>query len=285
MEGDRAERERARKLVDKEEASLDEVRTELKRTRELLDKRRSIAKEVRDDLKRAELEQEVERLRVLAGEAPEEPPPNHMGDDDKEVVKLGSKLDDLSGLIEEGIATRDRLLEKLDRLREREAEAENALNEALEEREEDREALKRMRERRKRMQERQDRPSEHFAYAEFDCNNGQKVPKESEPAIKDWCERIGEPLRKKFGPVHINSGYRPTAYNASVGGEPNSVHIYDYPGRNFRAVAVDVTCANGSPSEWYAFTAGKADGRGSYATFHHADNRSRIGWPAATWTG
>jgi hypothetical protein len=92
-------------------------------------------------------------------------------------------------------------------------------------------------------------------------------------------------LRKSFGAVHINSGYRPTAYNASVGGEPNSVHIYDYPGRNFLAVAADITCENGSPADWYAFTAGKADGRGTYATFHHADTRSRIGWPDATWTG
>jgi hypothetical protein len=70
-----------------------------------------------------------------------------------------------------------------------------------------------------------------------------------------------------------------------VGGEPNSVHIYDYPGRNFAAVAVDITCETGSPEEWYAFTAGKANGRGIYATFHHADNRSRIGWSDATWSG
>jgi hypothetical protein len=66
------------------------------------------------------------------------------------------------------------------------------------------------------------------------------------------------------------------------GGEPNSVHIYDYPGRNF---AADITCETGSPAEWYAFTAGKADGRGIYSTFHHADNRGRIPWPDATWSG
>jgi hypothetical protein len=92
-------------------------------------------------------------------------------------------------------------------------------------------------------------------------------------------------LRERFGAVHVNSGYRPTAYNASVGGELNSVHIYDYPGRDCRAVAVDVTCEKGSASDWYAFTAGKADGRGLYGTFHHADTRSRIGWPDSTWSG
>jgi hypothetical protein len=284
MEGDRAQRERARKLVNKLDAKADELRDELKRTREVLDRRRAVAKEVREDFDQAEMEKEIERLRALVGEAPV-PTGADVADTDKEVSRLGSRLDDLSGLIEEGIATRDRLLDKLDQLKERDAEAEKALGESIKERKEDREALERMRARRKKIMARRDRPSEHFSYAEFDCNNGQELPKAAEPAVKDWCQRIGEPLRKRFGSVHVNSGYRPTAYNASVGGEPNSVHIYDYPGRNFQAVAADVTCEKGSPSEWYAFTAGKADGRGSYATFHHADTRNRIGWPDATWTG
>jgi predicted nucleic acid-binding Zn-ribbon protein len=275
--------ERAQKTVSKVEARADELRAELKQIRLELDERRAVVKEVREDLHVAELEEEVERLRVAAGEAPEELLAADEGDE--QVALLGSRLDTLSGLIEEGLATRDRLLDRLDRLRDREAEAESALEEAVNERDEDREALTRMRARRKKIKERTDRPSPHFAYAEFDCRNGQALPKGAEPAVKDWCERIGEPLRKQFGPVHINSGYRPAEYNASVGGEPNSVHIYDFPGRNFAAVAVDVTCERGTPSEWYAFTAGKADGRGIYATFHHADNRGRIPWAAATWSG
>jgi hypothetical protein len=284
MEGDRAERERARKLVNKLDAKADELRDELKRTRRVLDRRRAVVKEVREDLAQAELEKEIERLRALVGEDPL-PTEADVADTDKEVSRLGSRLDDLSGLIEEGIATRDRLLDKLDQLRDRDAEAETALDESIKERKEDREALERMRARRKKIVAREDRPSENFAYAEFDCNNGQALPKAAEPAVKDWCQRVGEPLRQRFGSVHVNSGYRPTAYNASVGGEPNSVHIYDYPGRNFRAVAADITCEKGSPAEWYAFTADKADGRGSYGTFHHADTRNRIGWPDATWTG
>jgi hypothetical protein len=284
MEGDRAERERARKLVSKADARTDELRDELKRTRLVLDRRRAVAKEVHEELADAEMEKEIARLRAMVGEAPE-PAEADVEDSDEDIARLGSRLDDLSGLIEEGFATRDRLLDKLDRLRERDAEAEKALGEAIKERDEDREALERMRARRKKIEDREDRPSAHFAFAEFDCRNGQDLPKAAEPAVKDWCERIGEPLRKRFGPVHINSGYRPTAYNASVGGEPNSVHIYDYPGRDFRAVAVDITCESGSPAEWYAFTSGKADGRGIYSTFHHADTRSRIGWPDATWSG
>jgi hypothetical protein len=283
LKGGRAKSERAQKIVSKADARADELRDELKQIRLELDNRRTVLKEVREDLHVAELEEEVERLRVAAGEAPEGVVDEDDGDE--QVSQFRASLDSLSGLIEEGLATRDRLLDRLDRLKEREAEAEAVLDEAITEREEDRDALERMRARRKKIKDRLDRPSPHFAYAEFDCRNGQKLPEEAEPAVKDWCERIGEPLRKKFGAVHINSGYRPAAYNASVGGEPNSVHIYDFPGRNFAAVAVDVTCETGSPEDWYAFTAGKADGRGIYATFHHADTRGRIPWSAATWSG
>ena len=280
-----AKTKRAQKVASKVDARVAELRDELKQVRLELDQRRAAVKEVREDLHVAELEEEVERLRVAVGETPEGAGDADGGDE--ELSRLGSALDSLSGLMEEGLATRDRLLDRLDRLRDREAEAESALTEATNEREEDREALKRMRARRQKIKDRQDRPSPHFAYAEFDCRNGQALPKAAEPAVKDWCERIGEPLRQKFGAVHINSGYRPVEYNESVGGETNSVHIYDLPGRNFAAVAVDVTCEKGSPDEWYAFTAGKADGRGIYSTFHHADNRGRFDppWSAATWSG
>lgn len=281
----RAKTERAHKIVSKVDARVDELRDELKQIRQELDQRRAVVKEVREDLHVAELEEEIERLRGAAGEVPDGLIESDIEGGDEQISQLGARLDSLSGLIEEGVATRDRLLDRLDRLKEREAEAEKVLGETINEREEDREALKRMRARRKKIKDRVDRPSAHFAYAEFDCRNGQELPKAAEPAVKDWCERIGEPLRKRFGPVHINSGYRPAAYNASVGGEQNSVHIYDYPGRNFATVAVDITCETGSPEEWYAFTTGKADGRGIYATFHHADTRGRIGWPDATWSG
>ncbi|HZK51559.1 MAG TPA: D-Ala-D-Ala carboxypeptidase family metallohydrolase, partial [Actinomycetota bacterium] len=275
----RAKTERAHKIVSKVDARVDELRDELKQTRQELDHRRAVVKEVREDLHVAELEEEIERLRAAAGEVSDGPVEGDADGDGEQISQLGAHLDSLSGLIEEGVATRDRLLDRLDRLRDRQAEAEKVLGETINERDEDREALKRIRARRKKIKDREDRPSAHFAYAEFDCRNGQELPKAAEPAVKDWCERIGEPLRKRFGPVHINSGYRPATYNASVGGEQNSVHIYDYPGRNFATVAVDITCETGSPEEWYAFTTGKADGRGIYATFHHADTRSRIGWP------
>lgn len=285
LKSGRTKTERARKIVSKVDARVDELRDELKQIRLELDQRRAAVKEVREDFHVAELEEEIGRLRAAAGDVPEGLVEVDADGGDEQLSRLGSRLDDLSGLVEEGLATRDRLLDRLDRLRDRESEAEKVLGEAIDERDEDREALERIRARRKKIQDRMDRPSPHFAYAEFDCRNGQDLPEAAEPAVKVWCERIGEPLRKQFGPVHINSGYRPTEYNASVGGEPNSVHIYDFPGRSFAAVAVDITCETGSPEEWYAFTAGKADGRGIYATFHHADTRGQIGWADATWSG
>jgi hypothetical protein len=280
-----AETERARKTVSRVEVRIDELRDELKQVRRTLDRRRAAVKEVREDLHVAELEAEIQRSWGTPGEVLEGMVEGDVEGSPEQISRLGSRLDSLSGLIEEGIATRDRLLDRLDQLRERRAEAEGALKEAISERDDDRRALERMRARRRRIKERQDRPSPHFAYGEFDCRNGQELPKGAEEAVKDWCRRIGEPLRERFGPVHINSAYRPAAYNASIGGELNSIHIYDYSGRKFRAVAVDITCERGSPEDWYAFTAGKADGRGLYATFHHADTRGRIGWSDATWQG
>jgi predicted nucleic acid-binding Zn-ribbon protein len=283
LKSGQAKTKRAQKIVSKVDAKVDELRDELKQIRLELDQRRAVLKEVREDLRVSELEEEVKRLRAEVGGVPDGLV--ELDTDDEQITQLESSLDSLSGLIEEGLATRDRLLDRLDRLREREAEAEKVLDEATKGRDEDREALERMRARRKKIKERVDRPSPHFAYAEFDCRNGKKLPKEAEPAVKDWCERIGEPLRKKFGPVHINSAYRPSDYNASINGASNSVHIYDFPDRNFATVAVDITCETGSPAEWYAFTEGKANGRGLYATFHHADTRGRIGWSDATWSG
>lgn len=124
--------------------------------------------------------------------------------------------------------------------------------------------------------------SEHFRISEFDCHNGQKVPTAAVPALRAWCREFGEPLRREFGEVHINSGYRPEAYNRSIGGEPNSVHIYDF---HPDAVAGDFTCERGNPREWAAFLNDRADGLGTYSSFVHADNRHRIGWPTARWSG
>lgn len=268
LHDDREERDQARRAVHRKSVRVQDAKAELERARRRVQRRRAAVDDVRDDL--AELERET----------PDEDTP--------EEQRLRALLDELAGEYEEAIAIRDRWLDRLDRARDRLSEARDALQEVVRESQEDREALERMRARRRRIQEarrRRDRPSPNFDWAEFDCNDGTPLPEGSKPAVKHWCETIGEPLRARYGSVHINSGFRHAAYNKRIGGEPNSVHIYNFPGRDFRAVAGDLTCEKGSPRDWYTFTAGEADGRGLYRTFHHADTRNRIGWPDATWTG
>jgi Peptidase M15 len=272
LEEDQAERRQAQRVLDRIEARTEEVVAELRKVQRILRRRRAALEDVRSDLETLNL---ATPERETAGER-----------------LLRQRLDQLSGLIEEALTLRDELIAKLDRLAERRADAKAALQAEIGEIAEDREALERMRKRRRRIREaaeRNDKPSPNFSWAEFDCNDGTPIPEKSKPAIRHWCLTVGEPVRARYGPVHVNSGFRHKLYNARIGGEPNSVHIYDFPGRlppeDDGAVAVDFRCERGSPRDWYEFTAGKADGRGLYATFHHADNRNRIGWPDSIWTG
>lgn len=185
----------------------------------------------------------------------------------------------LAEKIEVLLAAREDFLERLDRVerKTRRAKRQARRHHRL---------IERLRERRRRMREDQeDRLTPNFHVREFDTRDGTPVPTEAVPALREWCEKIGEPLRARFGAVHVTSGYRHAAYNRAIGGASASVHIYDYPGRNGRAVAVDFTCASGGPRDWFNFTAGKADGRGLYSTFHHADTRNNIGWGDSVWYG
>lgn len=267
LEDDAEERERGRERLQSSDLQVDEIRDELQKAKRRLRRRAAALEDLRADLEQ-----------LNAGTPDEDTP---------EEQELSARLDHLAGEYEEAVTARDQLLDRLDQLKDEKAEAKAALEAAVAESDEDRKALERMRARRQRIRERReanDRPSEHFDWAEFDCNDGTPLPEAAKPAVKDWCKRIGEPLRAKFGPVRINSAYRTSAYNATiVGSAPNSIHIYDLGDRACKAVAVDVACAKGTASEWYDFTAGLADGRGKYQTFHHADTRSRIGEAPATW--
>ena len=265
LDDDRAEREHARNLIGRIDVRIDVLEDELARVRRRIQRRRATIAEVKEDLDQVD-------------DVPED------GDAEEE-AELRALLDRLSGEYDEAITTRDRILNRLDRLQDKNRRARFALQQAVDEYEDDRQALKRLRDRRRRIEEAKDRPSPNFDWAEFDCKDGTPLPEESKPAVKHWCLTVGEPVRAKFGSVHINSAFRHRVYNARIGGESNSVHIYDFPGRDFKAAAVAFSGERGTPADWYAFTAGKADGRGRYATFHHADNRNRIGWPDAVWSG
>jgi len=122
--------------------------------------------------------------------------------------------------------------------------------------------------------------SPHFCVDEFNCKDGTRVPKASVPALTRLCSDVLEPLRERFGSCTIMSGYRPTAYNARIGGAKFSQHIYDlHPS----TVASDLTFERGRPSDW-ADAAEALCGRGGlgrYAGFIHVDNRGTN----ARWSG
>ena len=206
----------------------------------------------------------------------------------KELRDEGAKparLENLADAIEDLTFDIKMMLVELDMHKNKGAIAKEVLEKARSE-------LEQEKERRQKVKEEMDAgkgPSPHFAFSEFDCKNGTPVPKVCHKAIAEWCAKVGEPLRAKFGAVRVNSGYRTPTYNSDVGGETNSVHLYsDHPSstsEEHMAVAVDIRCERGTAREWYEFTAGKADGRGLYSTFHHSDLRSKIDWPGVTWTG
>jgi hypothetical protein len=120
----------------------------------------------------------------------------------------------------------------------------------------------------------------HFHLNEFACKDGTAVPKSSVPALRRLSTDVLEPLRDRFGPCTIMSGYRHAAYNKRIGGATFSQHVYDlHPS----SVAADLIFARGRPSEW-ADAAEPLLGRGGlgrYPTFVHVDNRGT----KARWSG
>ncbi len=135
----------------------------------------------------------------------------------------------------------------------------------------------------------------HFRLDEFDSRDGALVPGSAEDDVRRWCEWIGEPLRARFGPVTILSGYRSFAHNRAVGGAPLSVHLLRTPlpdrGRSSSALAVaaDVTCEQGGPASWalwfldhrHAHPQLGSRGRGGlghYPSFVHLDTGPRRRW-------
>jgi hypothetical protein len=130
------------------------------------------------------------------------------------------------------------------------------------------------------------RLSKHFVVEEFDCHSGERCGEREHNGLEYLCRKFLEPLRARFGPVHVNSGFRTVSYNRGVGGASNSFHIYTAHDGNDQAS--DVTCQRGTPKQWHAFLANiratKRNGRGGlglYPTFVHVDIRDE----KADWRG
>jgi uncharacterized protein YcbK (DUF882 family) len=94
------------------------------------------------------------------------------------------------------------------------------------------------------------RLSPHFTIEEFDCHDAfrTQVPKAAIPALEELCVNMLEPLRAKYGPCKVLSGYRTRAYNATLPGAAlHSQHIYD---DQPSSVAADLRFAKGSVAQW-----------------------------------
>jgi hypothetical protein len=70
--------------------------------------------------------------------------------------------------------------------------------------------------------------SPHFTLAELTRTSSGlvNVPTDAEvKALGALCTTLLEPVRAKFGPVSIHSGYRGPAVNAAIGGSKTSQHM------------------------------------------------------------
>lgn len=120
--------------------------------------------------------------------------------------------------------------------------------------------------------------TKNFTREEFDCNDGTVIPQKYMGNVTELAANL-QVLRDEIGePVHVNSGYRHTAYNKKVGGKPASKHL--------TASAGDITAKSYTPRQLAAvierlIKAGKMKqgGIGIYPGFVHYDIRGvRARW-------
>ncbi len=108
--------------------------------------------------------------------------------------------------------------------------------------------------------------SPHFRVREFRCKDGTD-PIFVAPDLVKTLEKI----RVHFGrAVIINSAYRTTSHNSSVGGKPQSQHLY--------GTAADIKIEGVPPEKVAAYARSimpTSGGVGRYNTFTHVDVREK----------
>lgn len=74
------------------------------------------------------------------------------------------------------------------------------------------------------------RLSTNFTLAELVRTNHKSLDNTPTPIVidrlQDLCVNFLEPIRARFGPLRVNSGYRSPTVNAAVGGAPTSAHQF-----------------------------------------------------------
>lgn len=119
--------------------------------------------------------------------------------------------------------------------------------------------------------------TKNFSLSEFACHdlNHTPVPKEYMTNVQLLAKNL-QILRDYLGePIHINSGYRTPAYNATL--EGSAVHS-----QHTKALAADITTINKTPAQLHAIIEKliaegkmKQGGLGRYNGFTHYDCRGR----------
>lgn len=127
--------------------------------------------------------------------------------------------------------------------------------------------------------------SRWFRWDEFLCKDMYRSvpPILAEKALVRLCKEILDPMRTKFGPAHVMSGYRPRPYNDAIpGAAGQSQHIYD---ESVESVAADLVFSVGTPRDWAMYARHglpakgiKVGGVGLYPGFIHLDNGPRRDW-------
>jgi hypothetical protein len=81
--------------------------------------------------------------------------------------------------------------------------------------------------------------TEHFTEQELNVASAEARIKENALYL---CANILEPIRAKFGPLLVTSGYRDPVRNAAAGGKKASFHLYedDQCAADFKVPGVDI---------------------------------------------
>ncbi|HYF52988.1 MAG TPA: D-Ala-D-Ala carboxypeptidase family metallohydrolase, partial [Salinarimonas sp.] len=65
----------------------------------------------------------------------------------------------------------------------------------------------------------------YFSLDEFDCHDGNQVPKEYIANVEHLVVKVLQPLRELWGPLIVVSGWRSQDWNTRVGGAKASTHL------------------------------------------------------------